>query len=95
MIKPERLVIDPEFLAIARVEPAHLLKTLQGTLDVKSDADFLGPFTPYRLIERFAIFDTAAGQFRHVGRTSLRGKHYCIFMNSDDQRKYTAARLDN
>ena len=71
MIKPESLVINPELVAIIDVEAAHLLELLKRTLDVKSNADLLDPFTLCRLIERFAIFDAAAGKFWHVGRAGL------------------------
>src|ERR1700686_2955951 len=71
MIKPERLVINPELVAIIGVEAAHMLESLKGPLDVKGNADFLGPFTRDCLIERFAILDAAAGKFWHVGRAGL------------------------
>src|SRR5258708_9820965 len=71
MIKPESLVIYPEFFAVIGVEAAHMLKLIKGTLDVKSNADFLGPFARCCLIERFANFDATAGKFWHVGRAGL------------------------
>jgi len=71
MIKPESLVINPELVAIIGVEAAHVLEPLKRSLDVKSNADLLGPFALGCLIERFALFDAAAGKFRHVGRTGL------------------------
>src|SRR5882724_2075588 len=71
MIKPESLVINPELVAIIGVETAHVLEALKRSLDVKSNADLLGPFALGCLIERFALFDAAAGKFRHVGRTGL------------------------
>ena len=71
MIKPESLVINPELVAIIGVEAAHMLELLKRALDVKRNADFFGPFTLGRLIERFAIFDAAAGKLRHVGRAGL------------------------
>jgi len=68
MIKPESLVVYPEFFAVISVEAAHMLKLLKRALDVKGNADFLGPFTPCRLIECFATLDAAAWKFGHVGR---------------------------
>ncbi len=95
MIKPESLVINPELVAIVGVEAAHMLEALKGSLDVKRNAGFLGPFTLYCLIERFAIFDSTAGKFWHVGRADLGGKHGCIVIYGNHQRKYASARLDN
>jgi len=71
MIKPESLVIYPEFIAVIGVEAAHLLESLKGALDVKSNAYFLGPFALSRLIERFTRFDAAAGKLGHVGRAGF------------------------
>ena len=95
MIKPESLVIDPELLAIIGVEAAHVLEVLQGALDVKSDTDFLGPFTLHGLIERFAIFDATARKLRHVRRAALGCEHDSVVIDGDRQRKYAAARLDD
>jgi hypothetical protein len=95
MIKPESLVINPELVAVIGVETAHVLELPQRALDAKSNADFLGPFTLYRLIECFALFDATAGKFRHVGRANLGRKHDCVVTDSDCQRKYAAARLDS
>ena len=95
MIEPESLVINPELVAIVGVEAAHMLEALKGSRDIKSNAGFLGPFTLYCLIERFAIFDTTAGKFWHVGRADLGGKHDRIVINGNRQRKYASARLDN
>src|SRR5450631_2089072 len=71
MIKPERLVINPELVSIVGVETAHVLKSRKGALDLKGNADLLGPFALRRLIERFALFYTAARKFRHAGRAGL------------------------
>src|SRR5882724_3706435 len=71
MIEPESLVIYPEFIAVIGVEAAHMLESLKGALDVKSNADFLSPFALCCLIERFTVFDAAAGKFGHVGRAGL------------------------
>ena len=95
MIEAESLVINPELVAIIGVEAAHMLESLKGTLHVKGNADFLGPFTLGRLIERLALFDAAAGKFRHVRRTGLRGEHDRVVMNGDDERKYSPARFDH
>jgi len=95
MIKAESLVINPELVAIIGVEAAHVLESLKRSLDVKSNADFLGPLTLYCLIERFAIFDATAGKLRHVRRADLGGKHDRVVINGDHQRKYASARLDN
>jgi len=71
MIKPESLVINPELVAIVGEEATHMLESLNGALDVKWNADFLGPFTLCCLIERFAIFDATPGKFWHIGRAGL------------------------
>src|SRR5271163_4240470 len=70
-IKPESLLINPELVAIIGVEAAHVLESLQRALDVERNADFLGPFTRYRLIEGFTFLDATARKFRHIGRASL------------------------
>ncbi len=71
VIEPESLVIYPEFIAVIGVEAAQMLELLKRALDVKRNADFLGPFTLGRLIERFTDFDATAGKFGHVGRAGL------------------------
>jgi hypothetical protein len=95
VIKPEGLVINPELLAIIGVEAAHVLESLQGALHVERDTDFLGPFTLDCLIERFAIFDATAGEFRHIGGAALGCKHDGVVIDGDDQSKYAAAWLDD
>ena len=95
MIKPEGLVIDPELLTIIGVEAAHVLKSLQGALDVERDADFLGPFALNCLIERFAILDATARKLWHIRRAALGSKHDCVVIYGERQRKNTATRLDN
>ena len=94
MIQAESLVIDPEFMAIIGIKAADMLELPKGSLDVKSNANFLGPLTLYGLIERFAVFDAASGKFRHLGRAGLGRKHDRVVMNGDHQREYAAPRFD-
>src|SRR5208337_2050436 len=95
VIKAEGLIINPELVAIVGVEAAHMLELPERPLYVKGNADFLGPFTLGRLIERLALFDTAAGKLRYLRRTGLRGKHDRVVTNGEDQRKHPSARLDH
>src|SRR5258706_6612982 len=95
MIQPEGLIINPELVAIIGVKAAHLLKLPKRSLDVESNADFLGPFALCCLIERFTLFDAAAGKFRHLERTGLGRKHDRVVAQGDRQREYAAARLDD